>query len=226
MLSGSLLSFGAALLREAVDRVFRTARQIETNLNTHCLAVLPLLGDPKAAKAKGAMGIGPVGTQSACRRDDVDQPFGGAASRKAGVAGQRRQSGEGDGAHSIGPEPEFFEESRRLSRGQGRDEATDCAEPAVHAAGHRRAALGVRGSLPIDQGRRGYQRIPGHWNNLHGPRGRQVDDFVKSVRADRAYRQADHRAGRRSEKSVPLAGLGAQCKDRLAGGSQRTGRAG
>jgi succinoglycan biosynthesis transport protein ExoP len=58
---GLVVSFGAALLREAVDRVFRTARQIETNLNTHCLAVLPLLGDPKAAKAKGAMGIGPVG---------------------------------------------------------------------------------------------------------------------------------------------------------------------
>jgi polysaccharide biosynthesis transport protein len=54
---GLVLSFGAALLREAVDRVFRTARQIETNLNTNCLAVLPMLIDPKAVKAKAAMGI-------------------------------------------------------------------------------------------------------------------------------------------------------------------------
>ena len=57
---GLVLSFGAALLREAVDRVFRTARQIETNLSTNCLAVLPMLIDPKAVKAKAAMGIGAV----------------------------------------------------------------------------------------------------------------------------------------------------------------------
>ena len=40
---GLVLSFGAALLREAVDRVFRTARQVESNLHARCLAVLPLL---------------------------------------------------------------------------------------------------------------------------------------------------------------------------------------
>lgn len=40
---GILLSFGIAVLREAVDRVFRTARQIETTLQVSCLAVLPNL---------------------------------------------------------------------------------------------------------------------------------------------------------------------------------------
>ena len=49
---GLILSFGIAVLREAIDRVFRTARQVETNLNAHCLAVLPLLVDAKTAKGK------------------------------------------------------------------------------------------------------------------------------------------------------------------------------
>lgn len=41
---GVLISFGAAVLREAVDRVFRTTRQVETALQANCVAVLPLLG--------------------------------------------------------------------------------------------------------------------------------------------------------------------------------------
>jgi succinoglycan biosynthesis transport protein ExoP len=40
---GIVLSFGAALLREAVDQVFRTARQVENALHLNCLAVLPRL---------------------------------------------------------------------------------------------------------------------------------------------------------------------------------------
>lgn len=47
---GLALSFGAALLREAVDRVFRTARQVETNLHTRCLAILPRLAASKSSK--------------------------------------------------------------------------------------------------------------------------------------------------------------------------------
>ena len=47
---GIALSFGAALLREAVDRVFRSKRQVEDNLHAHCLAVLPLLGPKKSLK--------------------------------------------------------------------------------------------------------------------------------------------------------------------------------
>ncbi|MFT4115674.1 polysaccharide biosynthesis tyrosine autokinase [Bradyrhizobium sp.] len=42
-LIGVILSFGAAVLREAVDQVFRTARHIESLLQVTCLAVLPKL---------------------------------------------------------------------------------------------------------------------------------------------------------------------------------------
>lgn len=47
---GLMLGVGVAVLREAVDRVFRTSRQIETTLKTNCLAVLPAL--------KGVVGAG------------------------------------------------------------------------------------------------------------------------------------------------------------------------
>jgi len=40
---GLVLSCGAAILREAVDRVFRTTRQVENTLQAHCIAVLPML---------------------------------------------------------------------------------------------------------------------------------------------------------------------------------------
>jgi polysaccharide biosynthesis transport protein len=41
---GLVLSFCAAVLREAIDQVFRTARQVENALHVNCLAVLPRLG--------------------------------------------------------------------------------------------------------------------------------------------------------------------------------------
>jgi succinoglycan biosynthesis transport protein ExoP len=40
---GIFISFGAAIMREAVDRVFRTTRQVEKTLQAHCVAVLPML---------------------------------------------------------------------------------------------------------------------------------------------------------------------------------------
>jgi succinoglycan biosynthesis transport protein ExoP len=45
---GIVLSFAAATLREAIDQVFRTSRQVETALQINCLAVLPRLGPPVA----------------------------------------------------------------------------------------------------------------------------------------------------------------------------------
>jgi succinoglycan biosynthesis transport protein ExoP len=65
---GLALSFGAALLREAVDKVFRTARQVETNLHTRCLAVLPLLLAPKSAKRKNSTAVRPVGRSGSAGR--------------------------------------------------------------------------------------------------------------------------------------------------------------
>ena len=42
-LIGVVLSFGFAILRESIDQVFRTARQVERDLGLMCLAVLPQL---------------------------------------------------------------------------------------------------------------------------------------------------------------------------------------
>ena len=47
---GLVLGFGFGAVREAVDRVFRTTRQVETELKTHCLAVLPLLTEPQPSE--------------------------------------------------------------------------------------------------------------------------------------------------------------------------------
>jgi succinoglycan biosynthesis transport protein ExoP len=64
---GLLLSFAASLLREFVDQVFRTSRQVEKALDANCLAVLPLLGtspksfdSPSIARAAGRPGSGDV----------------------------------------------------------------------------------------------------------------------------------------------------------------------
>lgn len=64
---GLIISCGVAVLREAIDRVFRSTRQVEQMLQTNCLAVLPVLknspsiaapvdtglGKPKLGKGKG-----------------------------------------------------------------------------------------------------------------------------------------------------------------------------
>jgi succinoglycan biosynthesis transport protein ExoP len=57
---GLVLSFGAAFLREAVDRVFRTARQVETNLHVRCLAVLPRLVSSRPSTRKHSVATAPV----------------------------------------------------------------------------------------------------------------------------------------------------------------------
>jgi succinoglycan biosynthesis transport protein ExoP len=43
---GFILSCGLAVLREALDRVFRSARQVEDTLHTNCLGVLAMLKGP------------------------------------------------------------------------------------------------------------------------------------------------------------------------------------
>jgi succinoglycan biosynthesis transport protein ExoP len=57
---GLMLSFGIAMFRELSDKVFRTSRQVEDLLRTHCLAVLPSLkivaksGTSEALKLPGS----------------------------------------------------------------------------------------------------------------------------------------------------------------------------
>jgi len=53
-LVGIILSFAAAIVREANDRVFRTPRHVESTVHVSCLAVLPRLVSPsKLLKANG-----------------------------------------------------------------------------------------------------------------------------------------------------------------------------
>lgn len=44
LFGGLLLSFGAAMARELTDKVFRTTGQVEEQLGTNCIAILPALG--------------------------------------------------------------------------------------------------------------------------------------------------------------------------------------
>jgi succinoglycan biosynthesis transport protein ExoP len=56
-MGGLVLGVGLAFLREISDRVFRTGKQVETRLNTECLAIVPLVkagGKAAPASNKGA----------------------------------------------------------------------------------------------------------------------------------------------------------------------------
>ena len=207
---GLVLSFGAALCaRPLTGYSGRRARSkpISTSVVLPCCRC-SLRRNRR--RAKRSMRIARRRPQSACRRDGVDQPLGSDRCR------DRPESQIRDvnlAKVSLLTQSDLSRNSSKKAGiypcRQGRDETTDCSEPAVYAAGHRRTAFRVCGGLSVDQGRRRYQRIPGDRNNVHRPRGRQVDGFVKSGRVDRACRKAGHRAGRRSEKSVPHAGIGA-----------------
>ena len=62
LLLGIVLSLGIAVIREAMDRVFRSPRQVESFLHLSCLAVLPKLADPgKLLKTDGPVPIDSVG---------------------------------------------------------------------------------------------------------------------------------------------------------------------
>lgn len=79
---GMMLSFGIAMFRELSDNVFRTSRQVEDLLRTHCLAVLPLLKATTSKTATGNEGKGPESQHPrTIRRSEklfwyvVDSPF-------------------------------------------------------------------------------------------------------------------------------------------------------
>ena len=46
LVGGLILSFGAAMAREFADNVFRTSSQVEEQLQTNCLAIVPAIHDP------------------------------------------------------------------------------------------------------------------------------------------------------------------------------------
>lgn len=77
LLVGAMLSIGAAMAREMTDNVFRTTGQVEANLGTNCVAILPAIS---TAVGLGASVIGkpsgaPGNSQSDLLRYVVDNPL-------------------------------------------------------------------------------------------------------------------------------------------------------
>ncbi|WP_187371446.1 polysaccharide biosynthesis tyrosine autokinase [Methylobacterium oryzihabitans] len=74
---GLMLGVAAALIRDRLDDVFRTAKDIETYLGVECLGILPVVrpgkGAPAAAKA-GAVAR-PISRKSTITRYVLDAPF-------------------------------------------------------------------------------------------------------------------------------------------------------
>jgi exopolysaccharide transport family protein len=68
-LLGLTIGFGLAILREAVDRVFRTPRQVETILHMNCLAVLPLLKYSPSLVVKSDAGLNKRGNREATEQE-------------------------------------------------------------------------------------------------------------------------------------------------------------
>ncbi|TYO61228.1 polysaccharide biosynthesis tyrosine autokinase [Bradyrhizobium hipponense] len=58
LLGGLILSLGAALARELSDNVFRTTSQVEEQLGTSCIAILPALGAAASGPGLGAKLLG------------------------------------------------------------------------------------------------------------------------------------------------------------------------
>lgn len=85
-LLGLMLGLGLAMFKEAMDRVFRTADQVESILGTNCLAVVPMIKSTGAAKIRsesfnkpGKLGAGTqkmlVSNMDPTLRHVVDEPL-------------------------------------------------------------------------------------------------------------------------------------------------------
>jgi succinoglycan biosynthesis transport protein ExoP len=74
---GLVLGLGLAMLREISDRVFRTGKQVEAQLRTECLAIVPLIKQAKAApvsdNAAAASRI--IASNAGLLRNVIDAPL-------------------------------------------------------------------------------------------------------------------------------------------------------
>jgi polysaccharide biosynthesis transport protein len=75
---GLVLGLGLAMLREISDRVFRTGKQVEAQLNTECLAIVPLMKQgtkavPVGHKAAAAARI--IAPDGSLLRNVIDAPL-------------------------------------------------------------------------------------------------------------------------------------------------------
>src|SRR6202012_5514705 len=79
---GLALGIGLGLLREFMDRVFRTSAQIESVLELPCLSMVPLMGPAKSGKAialpdrsEDALGRRIVSTRPGVHNTIVNMPL-------------------------------------------------------------------------------------------------------------------------------------------------------
>jgi succinoglycan biosynthesis transport protein ExoP len=77
VVGGGIMAFGAGVLRDITDRVFRTGSQVETTLGIDCLAVLPIIAPVRRRFRKLAASevAGPEFTAHGILSHVVDQPF-------------------------------------------------------------------------------------------------------------------------------------------------------
>jgi len=75
LLSGLILGFGAAMGRELTDKVFRTTTQVESELGTNCVAILPALGTATTATLSGKLARRKNNPEPDLLRYVVDNPL-------------------------------------------------------------------------------------------------------------------------------------------------------
>ena len=75
LFAGLALGFGVGFLKEMLDSVFRTTKQVVAGLHTNCLAVIPLAEKPPASSAPAMLEqkpqLEPGGLRTIVRRSDV-----------------------------------------------------------------------------------------------------------------------------------------------------------
>jgi succinoglycan biosynthesis transport protein ExoP len=80
IMGGLVLGLGLAMLREIADRVFRTGKQVEAQLKTECLAIVPLIKQvtrtaPASNKAAAATASGLITPNAGLLRTVIDAPL-------------------------------------------------------------------------------------------------------------------------------------------------------
>jgi polysaccharide biosynthesis transport protein len=140
---GLALSFGIALMREAIDRVFRSSRQVETNLRTRCLAVLPML--VPAIQSSAGRSLGDNAGRKAVAMPDLP------AAIKSGSAVLTKfsQKGSLDLGRALGTKTDIRDRSVAMSRPFMRQVVEDPLSPFAEGFRAIKVAADISGSRVV-----------------------------------------------------------------------------
>ena len=118
---GLFLSLGIGVMREAIDRVFRTTRQVETALKTDCLAVLPKLNTASNISKKRLIQTG-LWVQDGIRNvtsraaPPAPKPVRASLRKIVDIVGDSNLSGNGSGPTSDTEQKRRVVKSQRILR--------------------------------------------------------------------------------------------------------------